>query len=100
MNAVKSRESGARKKLIVYIVDLSECIPCRRILEFFKILGYAEEDIEVRDAREHKKEVLWLTGGRPVVPVVVELASGRLMVGCPIEYEEFVKKLKHVIGSQ
>jgi len=97
-SVANTRESGPYRKLVVYIVDPSECIPCRRLLEFFERIGYAKEKIEIRDARDHKKEVLWLTGGRAVVPVIVEPVSGRLMIGCPVDYEEFVRELERVIG--
>ena len=95
----KLKEENKGKKLVVYIISDKKCIPCRRLLLFLKELGYNSNDIQIKDARKHKKELLWITGGRSVVPVILGSKTGKIMIGCPVDFKEFTSEFKHVISE-
>jgi len=91
--------SERRKKLVLYVAE--GCIPCARILKFLERSGASRTyAIEVVDARERKEELLWITGGRPTVPVLLDPETGRVMVGCPVEFEEFLIEFEKTFGLQ
>ncbi|MEM4035407.1 MAG: glutaredoxin domain-containing protein [Fervidicoccaceae archaeon] len=85
--------------LVLYtLLGDERCLPCARILRFLETLGLLSK-VEVRDAREHKEELKWLTGGRTIVPVLLEPSSGKIMTGCPVDLSEFAIELERVFCS-
>jgi len=53
----------------------------------------------VKNAREHAEELSLITPSKTVVPVLICLDTGKLILGCPVEFEEFLNQLKNIVKS-
>jgi len=81
--------------IVLYIIkNEKKCIPCVRAKKYLDNLGvryvtkYAEDELDF---------LLWLTGGKSVVPVILNPLNGKVMIGCPLEYGEFKERVRSIL---
>lgn len=54
------------------------------------VIRYAEDELDY---------FLWLTNGKTVVPILVNHENGKVMIGCPVDYSEFLRELKRIVSD-
>ncbi len=55
------------------------------------VIKYAEDELDY---------FLWLTNGKTVVPILVNLENGKVMIGCPVDYNEFLREIKRLVSDE
>lgn len=78
---------------LVVFVDSSS--PSRRILGFLTEAGC--EGHEVRYYKGHEDDIIMLEGGSSLLPLVWNKINNKIIVGCPLKFEEFLEKLEEVL---
>jgi len=63
-----------------------------RLISFLERAGC--RGLSIKDYRQFKEEIIELEGGSSLVPLVWNKSNNKLMVGCPVTYEEFLERLE------
>jgi glutaredoxin len=80
--------------LVLYIIH--DCIPCERITRYLTSLGASFIIRYVEESKECDEELRTLTGST-LVPVLLNRRNGRIMLGCPVDMDEFFKEFLSVL---
>lgn len=78
------------------LVFIDESPPSKRILNYLQKAGC--NDFVVKNYKEHIEDILMLEAGSSLVPLVWNKKNNKIIVGCPLEYEDFLAKLKDLIS--
>lgn len=83
------------KNLVIYITKKNKCIPCNRALKYLKRMKLV---FQVKYAEDEIDYFLWLTGGRTVVPLILNTQNGKLMIGCPTDFADFKREVSKLLS--
>lgn len=77
------------------VVFVDESSPSKRVLSFLE--KACASSYEVRNYNECIDDILMLEGGSSLLPLIWNKNNNKIIVGCPLRYEDFLEKLRDIL---
>ncbi len=84
-----------KNTILVYVHE--KCIPCKKLLEYFRKSGFKNYRVIEVNCEEVIEELKSITGGEAVVPLTMNSENGKMFIGCPKSLDEFIKKINELL---